>query len=142
MLSDCRGQDNLVVLHYSVLLLCPRTQLMPSCSKKDFYCNRQEPPGGGNLKGLKLTMLKNRRKDWAFFGVKKDIMASTLHAIGVIPFPETICPKKLSRFWPNYHLAALMINPLGCRRSNTCRRCVRCISMEDENIKMSSNRQR
>ena len=83
-------------------------------------------------------MPKNRRKDWAFCGVEKEFMASTLYATGAMPFSETICPKKRSRFWPNKHLAALMINPLHYRRSNTCRRWARCSSMEDENIKMSS----
>ena len=83
-------------------------------------------------------MPRNRRKDWAFCGVEKEFMASTLYATGAIPLSETICPKKRSRFWPNKHLAALMINPLRCRRSNTCRRWDRCSSMEDENINMSS----
>ena len=67
-------------------------------------------------------MPKNRRKDWAFCGIEKEFMASTLHATGAIPLSETICPKKRSRFWPNKHLAALMINPLRCRRINICRR--------------------
>ena len=60
-------------------------------------------------------MPKNRRKDWAFCGVEKEFMALTLHATGAIPLSETICPKKRSRFWPNKHLAALIINPLRCR---------------------------
>ena len=84
-------------------------------------------------------MPKNRRKDWASFGVEKKFMASTLNATGAIPFSETIYPKKRSRFWPNKYLAALMINPLRCRRSDTCQRWGgTCSSMEDENIKMSS----
>ena len=47
--------------------------------------------------------------NWAFCEVEKEFMASTLHATGAIPLSETICPKKRSRFWPNKHLAALII---------------------------------
>ena len=42
-------------------------------------------------------MPRNRRKDWAFCGVEKEFMASTLHATGAIPLFETICPKKRRR---------------------------------------------
>ena len=83
-------------------------------------------------------MPKNRRKDWAFFEVEKEFMASILHATKAILFSEMICRKKCCQIRPNKHLAALMINPLHCRRSNTCRRWARCSSMKDENIKMSS----
>ena len=80
--------------------------------------------------------------NWAFCEVEKEFMASTLHATGVIPLSKMICPKKRSRFWPNKHLAALIINLLRCRRSSTCRRWARCSSMEDENIKCHLYRQR
>ena len=41
-------------------------------------------------------MPKNRRKDWAFFGVEKEFMASTLHATGAIPFSETYALKSVA----------------------------------------------
>ena len=59
-------------------------------------------------------MPRNRRKDLAFCGVEKEYIASTLHATVAIPLSETICPKNRSRFWPNKHLAALIINSLRC----------------------------